>query len=134
MIKQKAPKDMTVKEFVDLVGKRYMVGNGCNMDAWINTLRMIAEEPAKNPFTTDQLAVMRELQRNGLNYAAQDDGESTYLYCKMPTKDYGAGSWDTDENYENCPFVFLVEVLSWADPEPLCFADFAPIDNESTVS
>lgn len=136
MIKQKAPKDMTVTEFVNLVERRYAVGTGCNMDAWINTLRLMAEEPAPNPFTPDQLAWMREEQRNGFNYAGMNCagitfGEAVELYEKKPMKDCthwnkisgsksksgGEGSW-------------LERFLSINDPEPLCFADYAPLEEK----
>ena len=130
MIKQKAPKNMTAPEFVTYICETQTI----LPDYWKQSLQMMLKEPAPNSFTPDQLAVMRELQRNGFNYAAQDDGEDTYVYCKMPTKELPTLGWDTDDGYENCIFSFLVEVLSWQDATPLCFADFAPLDDESTVS
>lgn len=131
MIKQKAPKDMTVTEFVNLVERRYAVGTGCNMDAWINTLRMIAEEPAPNPFTPDQLAWMREEQRNGYQYAAKDLDGNCYLFTHMPIKE--GHNWECekqDHHYSDRRDGFLEKVLSFYDPEPLCFADYAPLEEK----
>ena len=137
MIKPKAPKDMTATEFVEhleLVASREMLAK--NTEGWAITLQGIRRElsePAPNPFTPDQLAWMREEQRNGFNYAGMNCagitfGEAVELYEKKPMKDCthwnkisgsnskssGNGSW-------------LERFLSIDDPEPLCFADYAPL-------
>lgn len=131
MIKQKAPKDMTVSEFIDLIAKRYLVGNGCNMDHWINTLRMIAEEPAPNPFTPDQLAWMREEQRNGYQYAAKDLDGNCYLFTHMPIKeDHNWECEKQDHHYSDRRDGFIEKILSFYDPEPLRFADYAPLEEK----
>ena len=136
MIKQVAQKDMTVNEFIDLVAKRYLVGNGCNMDAWINTLRLIAEEPAPNPFTDDQLAWMREEQRNGYNYAGFNCagitfGEEVRLYEKKPMKDCTHWNQISGSNSKSAgKGSWLEKFLSASDPEPLCFADYAPLEEK----
>lgn len=131
MIKQKAPKDMTVTEFIGLVEKRYLTGNGCNMDHWINTLRMIAEEPAPNPFTPDQLAWMREAQRSRYCFVAMDTGGNVWCYATKPFKSFD--SWEEKEPdrfpIDITQFMFFDKILSWDDPEPLCFADYAPLED-----
>ena len=133
MIKQKAPKDMTVSEFIDLVAKRYLVGNGCNMDHWINTLRMIADEPAPNPFTPDQLAWMREAQRIGYCFAAMDAGGNIWCYATKPFKSFD--SWEEKEPdrfpIDITQLMFFDKFLSWDDPEPLCLADYAPLEEKT---
>ena len=129
MIK-KAPKDMTVDEFIDLVEKRYHTVEPTNMNAWINTLRMIAEEPAPNPFTPDQLAVLRELQRSGMSYAAMDEGGGIYFYKNEPHVD-NLGDW-LDDNagcFDSC-FSFLADALSDEDNPIIRFADYAPLDDD----
>lgn len=148
MNKPKAPKDMTVTEFVDLVERRYATGTGCNMDAWIDMLRKIAEEPAPNPFTPDQIAWMREEQRNGMKYAAKDSDGIISVYTSKPQKvldafdEYGEEPrpcWDLTgaQYYENGDMAedvthvkFLFDALKWEDEEPFCFADYAPLEGE----
>ena len=134
MIKQKAPKDMTVDEFIDLVERRYGTKEPTNMSVWINTLRMIADEPAPNPFTPDQIAWMRETQRSGSFYAAMDRDGSVCLYEKKPEKHctewLSCGEKNGSTAAINGGFTFLSKHLSWDDPEPLCFADYAPITGD----
>ena len=127
----KGPKDMTVTEFIGLVEKRYLTGNGCNMDHWINTLRMIAEEPAPNPFTPDQLAWMRVEQRSGYNYAAIDFDGEVRLFEKKPMKDCTHWNKITGSNSKsNGKGSWLSKLLSVDDAEPLCFADYAPLEEK----
>ena len=131
MNKPKAPRDMSVEAFIDLVEKRYHAEEPTNMNAWINTLRMIAEEPAQNPFTPDQLATMRELQRNGFGYAAKDPCDTVFAYENEPEQDED-GYWTAEKTGGNCiklPFEFLAEALDSEDKKSFCFADYAPLDS-----
>ena len=129
MLKQKAPKDMTVEEFIDLVERRYGTKEPTNMSVWINTLRMIADEPAPNPFTPDQIAWMREEQRSGYNYAAIDFDGEVRLFEKKPMKDCTHWNKITGSNSKsNGKGSALSKVLSVDDPKPLCFADYAPLE------
>ena len=94
------------------------------------TLRWIKNklnEPAPNPFTPDQLAWMREEQRAGYNYAAKDCNGYVYIHTSFPKRlDY---TWDSISNKKtSAQRMFLSNVLSWNDPEPLCFADYAPLE------
>ena len=126
MNKPKAPKDMTVDEFIDLVEKRYHTEDPTNMNSWINTLRMIAEEPAPNPFTPDQIAWMRAMQRSGWKYATRDENCVVCVSEQQPTK--WQHGWTASGGYESIPDNFLDSVVIWDDPEPLCFADYAPLE------
>ena len=129
MLKQKAPKDMTVEEFIDLVERRYGTKEPTNMSVWINTLRMIADEPAPNPFAPDQLAWMREEQRNGYRYAASDRDRNCYLFTHKPIKEDHCWELEKqDHHYSDRRDGFLESILSFDDPEPLCFADYAPLE------
>ncbi len=130
MINQKAPRDRTVDEFIDLVEERYHTEEPTNMNAWINTLRMIAAEPAPNPFTEDQLATMRELQISGFKYAAADSDLDIFAYRYKPRKSRAGNEWLIEEDeadFALLPLSFLQSVLSPNDQEPLCFADYAPL-------
>ena len=133
MIKQKAPKDMTATEFVEhleLVASREMLAK--NTEGWAITLQGIRRElsePAPNPFTPDQLAWMREEQRAGYNYAAKDCNGYVYIHTSFPQRlDYTWGSISTKKT--SAQRMFLSNVLSWNDPEPLCFADYAPLEEK----
>ena len=135
MIKQKAPKDMTATEFVEhleLVASREMLAK--NTEGWAITLQGIRRElsePAPNPFTPDQLAWMREEQRNGYNYAAIDFDGEVRLFEKKPMKDCTHWNKITGSNSKsNGKGSWLSNLLTVDDPEPLCFADFAPLEEK----
>ena len=128
MINMKAPKDMTVSEFIDLVEKRYHTEEPTNMNAWINTLRLIASEPAPNPFTPDQLAWMREMQRGEINYAAMDY-DKVIFFKEKPNRTNGYWATPRGRGFVSGS-TFLSKFLSPDDPEPLCFADCAPLEGE----
>jgi len=134
MIKQKAPKDMTATEFVEhleLVASREMLAK--NTEGWAITLQGLHKElsePAPNPFTPDQLAWMRETQRSGYCFVAMDTGGNIWCYATKPFKSFD--SWEEKEPdrfpIEITQFMFFDKFLSWDDPEPICFADYAPLE------
>ena len=129
MLKQKAPKDMTVEEFIDLVERRYGTKEPTNMSVWINTLRMIADEPAPNPFAPDQLAWMRIKQGEGYRYAAMDFDNEVRLFGEKPDND--GTHWNGQSGYIEQSiglWSWMRDYLSTDDPEPLCFADYAPLE------
>jgi hypothetical protein len=135
VIKQKAPKDMTATEFVahlELVASREMLAK--NLEGWAITLQGLRKElsePAPNPFTPDQIAWMREEQRNGYQYAAKDLDGNCYLFTHMPIKeDHNWECEKQDHHYSDRRDGFLEKVLSFYDPEPLCFADYAPLEEK----
>ena len=128
----KSPKDMSAVEFVD-----YLI-NGSVLpsvpdDASFIQVRIIKDalkKPAPNPFTPDQLAVLRELQRNGFGYAAKDPCDTVFAYENEPEQDE-EGYWTAEKvggNYIELPFEFLAEALDSEDKKPLCFADCAPLE------
>lgn len=128
MIKQKAPKDMTATEFVghlELVASREMLAK--NLEGWAITLQGLRKElsePAPNPFTDDQLAWMREMQRMGFNYATQEGSQGfCYIYERNPKTDLGYFS-------RVGRLSFLSKCLVADDPEPMCFADYAPLEEK----
>ena len=131
MINPKSPKDLTVSEFINLVEKRYHTAEPTNMNAWINTLRMIANEPAPDPFTLDQLAVFRELQRDGYLYAAKDWNGLMYVYRERPSRH--GDNWEANGGHLRIEFDFIDAIISHDDSEPLCFSDYAPINNEINI-
>lgn len=135
MIKQKAPKDMKATEFVahlELIASREMLSKGT--EGWAITLQGLRKElsePAPNPFTDDQLAWMREEQRNGYNYAAIDFDREVRLFEKKPMKD--CTHWNKivgSCSKSNGKGSSLSKILSVDDPEPLCFADYAPLEEK----
>lgn len=127
MIKQKAPRDMTFPEGIAELKKRY-IGHTFSWEE----IDAILAEPAPNPFTPDQLAVMREFQRDGLNYAARDKNGFAHVFYDKPCKT--STHWDSERDYFEEVVNFISEAASWEDAEPLCFADYAPLNNEITVS
>ena len=135
MIKQKAPKDMTISELLELIDSGRTAGLGSLVSHWSGTLRIISRIPAPNPFTEDQIAVMRELQRNGMNYAAKDLCGEYWGFNQKPTKLTNGWSDGGAEDNDWFPtdithLRFICDVLSWDDPEPLCFADYAPLEEK----
>ena len=137
MIKRKAPKDMSSSEFVDYVEAHLKKNlediNGNVFDETVEReivdfLRERLEEPAPNPFTPDQIAVMRELQKSGYLYVAQDFNDEIYAYTDLPKKtDF---SWTCDKGMMEANFAFLKETLCWQDEKPLYLPDYAPLDGE----
>ncbi|NCC85301.1 MAG: hypothetical protein EOM03_14410 [Clostridia bacterium] len=135
MNKPIAPKDMTVEAFIDLVEKRNHSIKPMNMNAWINTLRMIAEEPAPNPFTADQLAWMRQEQKSGFLFAWSD--AKGYIWCsvaKPSEKVIETGGWECAGCHGAGMGTFLRWHLHPDDPEPLCFADYAPLEGAAEAA
>ena len=140
MIKQKAPKDMTFEEGIAYSEKVFKDGkeSGCYSDGSLFTFAEFFEflhrrlkEPAPNPFTDDQLAWMREEQRNGYNYSAIDFDGEVRLFEKKPVKDCTHWNKITGSNSKsNGKGSALSKVLSVDDPEPLCFADYAPLEEK----
>ena len=129
VIGQKAPKDMTAVEFVAMIeesGKSPLVSENDKFYT-LGWIKNKLNEPAPNPFTPDQLAWMREEQRAGYNYAAKDCNGYVYIHTSFPQRlDY---TWDSISNKKtSAQRMFLSNVLSWNDPEPLCFADYAPLE------
>ena len=131
MIKQKAPKNMTVDEFIDLVEKRYGTKEPTNTSIWINTLRMIAGEPAPNPFKPDQLAWMRIMQEMKFFYAVAGSDGSICLTEQKPVRDNNK-NWLVSASYYTWfrKGIFLENYISFDDPEPLCFAEYAPLEEK----
>lgn len=129
MIKPKAPKDMTATEFVALFESRYP-GN----EIYRSVLKKILAEPAPNPFTPDQIAWMRvEQQDNGIMYAAMNEAGIVSFFRDCPIENTGHGERFFGSKFgsvKRSSTCFLVKVLSVDDPEPLCFADFAPLTYE----
>ena len=132
MIKQKAPKDMTAVEFVAMIeesGKSPLVSENDKF----YTLRWIKNklnEPAPNPFTPDQLAWLRIEQLDGFAYAAMDFDREVRLFGAKPEND--GTHWNGQREYSEKS----IGIYSWIgvfmtpnDPEPLCFADYAPLDS-----
>ena len=138
MIKQKAPKDMTAVEFVahlEMIASKEMLAK--NLEGWSITLQGLRKElsePAPNPFTPDQLAWMREEQRSGYKYAAIDfDGEVRF-FDQRPMRD--CTHWNKVTGSESKTVIripWLAGLLSVNDEEPLCFADYAPLEGADHV-
>ena len=135
MIKQKAPKDMTVGEFLAFAKDRYHATfpDDPVMTAgfMFGLLEDYASIPAPNPFTPDQLAWMRVEQRSGYNYAAIDFDGEVRLFQKKPMKDCTHWNKITGSNAKsNGKGSWLSKLLSIDDPDPLCFADYAPLEEK----
>ena len=127
MIKQKAPKDMTATEFVEgfiaFMNKR---------DTTIydeENLRDYLSMPAPNPFTPDQLATMREYQRSGMNYVANNSGVALLFYKTKPYLEDNV--WRPSEKFvmsKKPSLSFLGTSLGYN--EVICFADYAPLEEK----
>ena len=133
MLNLKAPKDMTAPELVADV-KRRIESGALKQPFDYNDLYGILSEPASNPFTPDQLAVLRELQRSGMSYAAMDASGTVFCYDTKPVMDEdgywyeksAAGEYIASD-YLSC-FVFMKEALSGEDNPIIRFADYAPLE------
>ena len=132
MISKKAPKDMTATEFVEYFKEKKQVPSyGCNIKETYDFMVKMLSEPAPNPFTPDQLAWMREEQRNGYRYAASDRDRNCYLFTHKPIKEDHCWELEKqDYHYSDRRDGFLEKILSFDDPEPLCFADYAPLEEK----
>ena len=139
MLKQKAPKDMTAVEFVahlEIIASREMLAK--NLEGWAITLQGLRKElsePAPNPFTPDQLAWMRVEQiYRKINYAACENNGTIVFFEDKPNKSMVAeGRWASRLGYREVvasQYAFLADVLSPDDTEPLCFADYAPLEEK----
>ena len=140
MIKPKAPKDMMAEEFINFAQERYeSTPKNAGSDGMLSSvymfelLREYLTLSAMNPCTPDELAWMRVEQKDGWNYAAMDWNKSVYLYIKKP-KRHG-DNWQAEKCGEHklMDNRFLSNCLNRGDQEPLCFADYAPLNNESAV-
>jgi len=117
---------MTFAEGIAELKKRWE-GESLAGDFILRKVEEMLNEPAPNPFTPDQLAWMREEQRAGFGYAAMDENRTVKCFPSYPEK--RDRYWITSSSEHCAPlFGFLSEVLSWDDPEPLCFADYAPLE------
>lgn len=142
MIKPKAPKDMMAEEFVNFAQERYeSTPKNAGSDGMLSSvymfelLREYLTLSAMNPFTPDQLSWMREEQKSGFEYAWCD--KKGYVWCSAAQPSVGVietGGWECAGCHGVGLGSFLQRILSADDPAPLCFADFAPLNNESTVS
>ena len=82
------------------------------------------------PFTSDQLASMRECQRGDWNYAAMDDDDVVFLYETEPRMDKD-GYWEANnEYYQESHLAFLSDVLCLNKNAFICFADYAPLEEK----
>ena len=129
----KAPKDMTAVEFVEYLIARKKDEKVLDVNVYytLEFLKGRLNEPALNPFTPDQLAWMREEQRNGYRYAARDRDGNCYLFTQKPIKEDRCWELEKqDHRYSDRRDGFLEKILSFDDPEPLCFADYAPLEEK----
>lgn len=129
MIMKKAPKDMNAVEFVDCLINGNVLTSVPDDDSFIQ-LKIIKDmltKPAPNPFTPDQLAVMREYQRSGINYVANNNNLALLFYKDRPYiescvwKPVGGLIMTIKPSHS-----FLGSAL--CEREVLCFADYAPLE------
>ena len=146
MIKQKAPKDMTGAELIAPIKSLLLsyvdagVYHLADMENIGEAIEERINEPAPNPFTENQIAVMLEYQKDGYKYAAKSSSGVVCVFkdkpCRVllhanPVTRETFGSWVTRESpFEVTSFEFLKKVTNWSDPEPLCFADYAPLEDK----
>ena len=148
MNKPKAPKDMTMAELLEqykhdhncacckfdkycerteapIIKSGESIPDCCLGRVWFEER---IKEPAPNPFTPDQIAWMREMQRSGYHYAAMDHTGITHVFGERPIQmsDYCWRNTDSIQVFQAPKFIH--GVLCVDDPEPLCFADFAPLE------
>lgn len=150
MIK-KAPKDMTLGELLEAYKLERRCGT-CKYDQYCAgkaacILGRVDErpgcmggriwmerqmnEPAPNPFTPDQLAWMRIKQGEGYQYAAMDFDNEVRLFGEKPDND--GTHWNGQSGYIEQSiglWSWMRGYLSSDDPEPLCFADYAPLEDD----
>jgi hypothetical protein len=127
----KAPKEMSAVEFVDYLINGNVLPSIPDDDAFIRVgiIKDVLKRPAPNPFTKDQIAWMREEQRNGYKYAAKDMDGNCYLFTHKPIKE--SHCWEIenqDHHYSDRRDGFLERVISFYDTEPLCLAEYAPLE------
>ena len=138
MIK-KAPKDMTAPEYEAHIESvlntldKFVTKNDPDRElvkAFIQLMRDELAKPAPNPFTVDQIGAMRECQRCGYGFAAMNYDRWVELHEERPER--RNGKWESSGDYFFVPVTsFWNKVISPDDPEPLCFADYAPLEGES---
>ena len=140
MIKQKAPKDMTAPEFETYIEEnRQEIDNHINnklcnkgvvdiIDGIFEFMRYSLRKPAPNPFTPDQLAVMREFQRDEYLYCARDNNGFAHIFREKPSK--CGWCWESGRDFDVVSYDFLMNATNFNDPEPLCFADYAPLEEK----
>ena len=117
----KAPKDMTAPEFVEYL---------CADDVIVPTMKQILRDmmklPAPNPFTPDQIATMREYQRNGINFAVNNN-RVLLFYADEPKLEDHVWKSKNDPLFTISPDLsFLGKEL--ASLEVICFSDYAPLE------
>ena len=135
MIKQKAPKDMTFEEGIAYSEKVFKDGkeSGCYSDGSLFTFAEFFEflhrrlkEPVPNPFTPDQLAVMREYQRNGINFAVNNNRVLLFYADEPKLEDHVWKSKKEPLFTISTDLSFLGKELAILDT--ICFADYAPLE------
>ena len=132
MIKQRAPKDTAISELLELIDSGRTAGLGSLVSRWAETLRIISRIPAPNPFTDNQIAWFGVMRECGMEYAAMDVFNFVTVYEKKPVKQ-GASWLFNDGGVLVMPkSSFLNKVLTSDDPEPLCFADYAPLEEKDS--
>ena len=137
MINKKAPKDMTFEEGIAYSEKVFKDGkeSGCYSDGsrftfeeFFDFLHRRLKEPAPNPFTPDQLAVMREYQRNGINFAVNNN-RVLLFYADEPKREDHVWRSKKEPLFTISPELsFLGKELAILDV--ICFADFAPLEGK----
>lgn len=133
MINKKAPKDMTAVEFVEYLVSRKEDEKVLDVNVYytLEFLKGRLNEPAPNPFTPDQLAWMRIKQGEGYQYAAMDFDNEVRLFGEKPDND--GTHWNGQSGYIEQSiglWSWMRDYLSTDDPEPLCFADYAPLEEK----
>lgn len=130
MVKQKAPKDMTAVEFVEYLIARKKDEKVLDVNVYytLEFLRGRLNEPAPNPFTEDQLAVMREYQRNGINFAVNNNRVLLFYADEPKLEDH---VWRSKKE----PLFTISPELSFLGKELaildiICFADYAPLEEK----
>lgn len=80
------------------------------------------------PLTSDQLAWMREMHRNGFRYLAQDADESVFAFMHRPIKN---DNYWADQQYGDYIDItglgFIADLVSWEDQEPLAITDILKV-------
>ena len=128
----KAPKDMTATEFVEYFKEKKQVPSyGCNIKETYDFMVKMLSEPAPNPFTPDQVAWMRIMQEMKFFYAVAGSDGSICLTEQKPVRDNNK-NWLVSASYYTWfrKGIFLENYISFDDPEPLCFADYAPLEEK----
>ena len=133
MISKKAPKDMTAVEFVEYLIARKKDEKVLDVNVYytLEFLKGRLNEPAQNPFTPDQVAWMRIMQEMKFFYAVAGSDGSICLTEQKPVRDNNK-NWLVSASYYTWfrKGIFLENYISFDDPEPLCFADYAPLEEK----